>query len=178
MSVRHSTHSQPQSLPPFAVAFSNSSLDKLSSHPASLPPIQPRPPSERPRSLPEPSQSAPMVETPPIPNGRKRSHPEVSQRDDTSSDNRCVHYLPLFLPHSLMLSPATGLPVVRLLTRVASRWNTTIRATTHPPTLVSRDPTPPLSRILVPGRCPLLHHHPSLNLLPRNAVPQSVALHT
>ncbi|KAI9443418.1 hypothetical protein H4582DRAFT_1192011 [Lactarius indigo] len=88
MSVRHSNHSQPQSLPPFAVAFSNSSLDKLSSHPASLPPIQPRPPSERPRSLPEASQSAPMAETPPIPNGRKRSHPEASQRDDTSPDNR------------------------------------------------------------------------------------------
>ncbi|KAH9038344.1 hypothetical protein EDB85DRAFT_2141870 [Lactarius pseudohatsudake] len=90
MSVRHSNHSQPQSLPPFAVAFSNSSLDKLSSHPASLPPIQPRPPSERPRSLPDASQSAPMAETPPIPNGRKRSHPEASQRDDTSSDNRAA----------------------------------------------------------------------------------------
>ena len=90
MSVRHSNHTQSQSLPPFAVAFSNSSLDKLSSHPASLPPIQPRPPSERPRSLPETSQSAPMVDTPPIPNGRKRSHPEASQRDDTSSDNRYV----------------------------------------------------------------------------------------
>lgn len=90
MSVRHSNHSQPQSLPPFAVAFSNSSLDKLSSHPTSLPPIQPRPLSERPRSLPEPSQSATMLETTPIPNGRKRSHPDVSQRDDTSSDNRSV----------------------------------------------------------------------------------------
>ncbi|KAI0252166.1 hypothetical protein BJV78DRAFT_1153922 [Lactifluus subvellereus] len=88
MSVRHSNHSQPQSLPPFAVAFSNSSLDKLSSHPASLPPIQPRPLSERPRSLPEPSQSATMLETTPIPNGRKRSHPDVPQRDDSSSDNR------------------------------------------------------------------------------------------
>ncbi|KAH9002809.1 hypothetical protein EDB86DRAFT_3073944 [Lactarius hatsudake] len=87
MSVRHSN---PQSLPPFAVAFSNSSLDKLSSHPASLPPIQPRPPSERPRSLPDASQSTPMAETLPIPNGRKRSHPDASQRDDTSSDNRAA----------------------------------------------------------------------------------------
>ena len=104
MSVRHSNHTQPQSLPPFAVAFSNSSLDKLSSYPASLPPIQPRPPSERPRSLPEPSQSAPMTDTPPILNGRKRSHPEASQRDDTSSDNR---YVPS--PSSLPCSSAYAL---------------------------------------------------------------------
>jgi hypothetical protein len=98
MSVRHSNHTQPQSLPPFAVAFSNSSLDKLSSHPASLPPIQPRPSSDRPRSLPDAPQSAPMSDTPPIPNGRKRSHPEASQRDDTSSDNRYIP--PLFLSRS------------------------------------------------------------------------------
>ena len=38
MSVRHSGYFRPQSLPPFAVAFSNSSLDRLSSHPISLPP--------------------------------------------------------------------------------------------------------------------------------------------
>ncbi|KAI9430637.1 hypothetical protein BJY52DRAFT_1219293 [Lactarius psammicola] len=55
---RHSNHSQPQFLPSFAITFSNSSLDKLPSHLASLPPIQPKPPSEQ---------------TPPISNGRKRS---------------------------------------------------------------------------------------------------------
>ncbi|KAI0301108.1 hypothetical protein B0F90DRAFT_1817135 [Multifurca ochricompacta] len=91
MSVHHSNHSQSQSLPPFAVAFSNSSLDRLSSHPTSLPPIQPRLPSERPRSLPEASQAPAMSESTPIPNGRKRSHPDVSQRDDNSPDNRATN---------------------------------------------------------------------------------------
>jgi hypothetical protein len=90
MSVRHSSHSQPQSLPPFAVAFSNSSLDRLSSHSTSLPPIQPRPLAERPRSLPEPSQSPAMPESASIPNGRKRSHPDASQHDDNPPDNPYV----------------------------------------------------------------------------------------
>ena len=90
MSVRHSTHSQPQSLPPFAVAFSNSSLDRLSSHSTSLPPIQPRPLADRPRSLPESSQAAAMVESAAIPNGRKRSHPDGSQHDDSPLDSRYV----------------------------------------------------------------------------------------
>jgi hypothetical protein len=90
MSVRHSGHSQPQSLPPFAVAFSNSSLDRLSSHPTSLPPIQPRPLAERPRSLPESSQAAAMVESASIPNGRKRSHPDASPHDGSPLDSRYV----------------------------------------------------------------------------------------
>ncbi|KAI0286151.1 hypothetical protein BC826DRAFT_101573 [Russula brevipes] len=88
MSVRHSNHSQPQSLPPFAEAFSNSSLNRLSSHSTSLPPIQPRPIAERPRSLPGSSQSAIMVESVSIPNGRKRSHPDAPQHDDSSPDGR------------------------------------------------------------------------------------------
>ncbi len=92
MSVRHSNHSQPQSLPPFAVAFSNSSLDRLSSHSTSLPPIQPRPLAERPRSLPETSQAPAMLESSSIPNGRKRSHPDGSQRDDNPPDNRYAPY--------------------------------------------------------------------------------------
>ncbi|KAH9969846.1 hypothetical protein BC827DRAFT_1151769 [Russula dissimulans] len=91
MSVRHSNPSQPQSLPPFAVAFSNSSLDRLSSHPTSLPPIQPRPIAERPRSLPETSQSPAMLESTSLPNGRKRSHPDAPQHDDTASDNRATN---------------------------------------------------------------------------------------
>ncbi|KAH9999672.1 hypothetical protein BJV74DRAFT_882939 [Russula compacta] len=90
MSVRHSNHSQPQSLPPFAVAFSNSSLDRLSSHPTSLPPIQARPLAERPRSLPETSQSAAMLESASIPNGRKRSYPDGSPHNDSPSDNRAA----------------------------------------------------------------------------------------
>jgi hypothetical protein len=90
MSVRHSNHSQSQSLPPFAVAFSNSSLDRLSSHSTSLPPIQPRPVAERPRSLPEPSQSPAMVESTSIPNGRKRSYPDAPQNDDNPPDNPYV----------------------------------------------------------------------------------------
>ncbi|KAI9508400.1 hypothetical protein F5148DRAFT_979830 [Russula earlei] len=93
MSVRHSNHSQPQSLPPFAVAFSNSSLDRLSSHPASLPPIQPRPAAERPRSLPEPSQAPAMLESSTIPNGRKRSHPDASQHDNLNPDNSTSPHL-------------------------------------------------------------------------------------
>ena len=100
MSVRHSNHSQPQSLPPFAVAFSNSSLDRLSSHSTSLPPIQPRPLAERPRSLPETSQSPAMVESASIPNGRKRSHPDASQHDDNPPDNR---YVPILSPSLLIL---------------------------------------------------------------------------
>jgi hypothetical protein len=100
MSVRHSGHSQPQSLPPFAVAFSNSSLDRLSSHPTSLPPIQPRPLVERPRSLPESSQAAAMVESAPISNGRKRSHPDASRHDDSPLDSRYVLLLfRFFLMH-------------------------------------------------------------------------------
>ena len=100
MSVRHSNHSQPQSLPPFAVAFSNSSLDRLSSHSTSLPPIQQRPLAERPRSLPETSQSPAMVESASIPNGRKRSHPDGSQHDDNPPDNR---YVPMFSSSLLIL---------------------------------------------------------------------------
>jgi hypothetical protein len=99
MSVRHSTHSQPQSLPPFAVAFSNSSLDRLSSHPTSLPPIQPRPLAERPRSLPESSQAAAMVESASIPNGRKRSHPDGSHHDDSPLDSRYALLFSALLIH-------------------------------------------------------------------------------
>ena len=114
MSVRHSGHSQPQSLPPFAVAFSNSSLDRLSSHPTSLPPIQPRPLAERPRSLPDSSQAAAMVESASIPNGRKRSHPDASPHDDSPLDSRYV----LFVFRSLMTYNSTELRVAHLPTQV------------------------------------------------------------
>jgi hypothetical protein len=161
MSVRHSNHSQPQSLPPFAVAFSNSSLDKLSAHPASLPPIQPRPLSERPRSLPDPSQSATMLESTPIPNGRKRSHPDAPQRDDSPLDIRSVVFLSL-LSLDLLLIPqrAIDLAMVPLPIRVVSR-----RSTMSPPTTRIANLDPILRHDMTPilDLCPLLHRHPSLN---------------
>lgn len=179
MSVRHSNHTQSQSLPPFAVAFSNSSLDKLSSHPASLPPIQPRLPSDRPRSLPDASQSAPMSDIPPIPNGRKRSHPDAPQRDDTSSDNRYVPRPPSLSRSSAYASScnsasnSTSPRLGRVKTEHDDQGDDSPshsrQPRSHPPS-TQQDPA---SRSMPPS-APSPQSQPS----PRNDAPPSVALHT
>jgi hypothetical protein len=166
MSVRHSGHSQPQSLPPFAVAFSNSSLDRLSSHPASLPPIQQRPLAERPRSLPESSQAAAMVESASIPNGRKRSHPDGSQHDDSPLDSR---YALLLFPLSYYTHNSTELSVAHLLTWVVLRPSMMNPVMTR--ILNHANPVPirsPHGKTPILDLCHLLHRHPLPNILPRN----------
>ncbi|KAI0042478.1 hypothetical protein FA95DRAFT_1575714 [Auriscalpium vulgare] len=87
MSVRHSGPSHSQTLPSFSVAFSNSSLDRLSGQNA-LPPIHSQSPPDRnvyPSDLPQHSDHPPGENGAQHTNGRKRSHPEY--RDD-GSDNR------------------------------------------------------------------------------------------
>ncbi|KAI0055860.1 hypothetical protein BV25DRAFT_1921482 [Artomyces pyxidatus] len=91
MSVRHSAAAQSQTLPSFSVAFSNSSLDRLSANTNSLPPIQSQSPPDLSASFHDMQQRADHS-TPEngaqYSNGRKRSHPDTAPYHDGPADNR------------------------------------------------------------------------------------------